>query len=277
MKVTCANPECGHTIHTLAVKMGMPGSGEKKDGKWFCSHTCYSNYQADLLIEDKRCGLKKSVRRIKLGMLLLKNYFINKEQLSMALEAKGNSSKRLGEILVENGYITEKELKAVLSMQAGVAPIILDANLKVKLKEEIPFKLINEFHFLVFDFDLESKTILVAIYDMDYISCLEEYFAKIYPGYLVKFYLEDKGKILTILANNFPGKPLHLEIQNRNKTFEKEPGSLDKKLNKIVDLFMTFLGDFTGSDVQIDNLDNAVWLKGETKDYKVDIYLTKKV
>ena len=89
MKVTCANPECSKTIHTLAVKLGMPGTGEKKEGKWFCSNKCYSSYQADIFIEDKRCGLKKSIRRSKLGLLLLKNYFIDKEQLTLALEENG--------------------------------------------------------------------------------------------------------------------------------------------------------------------------------------------
>ena len=276
MKITCANPECGKTIHTFAVKLGVPGSGEQKDGKWFCGCQCYGSYQADQLIEDKRSGLKKSVRRVKLGMLLLKNYLISKEQLTLALEEKSNSAKRLGEILVDNGYITDKELKAVLSMQAGVAPIILDTNLKVRLKDELPFKLIEEFHFVVFDHDLESKTIQIAVYDMDYLSCLEEFFARVYHGYLVKFYLEDKGKILAILANNFPGKPIRLETQERYTFREKGEGIEDTRLDKVVVNFMEFMNGLTGGDVKVDNLDKAVWLKGETKDFKIDVYLTKK-
>ena len=174
MKMTCANPECVKTIHSLWQRLGLPGSGEIRQDKWFCSRKCYSSWLADQFIEDKRCGLKRTVRQVKLGMLLLKNNFITQEQLTLALEEKSRSGKRLGEILIQAGYITEEELKAVLSMQAGVAPILLDPQVKVKLKEEIPFKIINEFHVVVFDFDLESKTILSAVYDMDYLSSLEE-------------------------------------------------------------------------------------------------------
>jgi hypothetical protein len=277
MKITCANPECAKPVRTLSVKLGLPGAGEKKDNQWFCSNKCYGSYLAGQFVEDKRCGLKKPVRRVKLGMILVKNYFITQEQLTLALEEKSRSPKRLGEILVDAGHITEKELKAVLSMQAGVAPIILDPHAKIKLKDEIPFKMINEFHIVIFDFDLESKVILIAVYEMDYIACLQEYFSKVYPGYLIKFYLEEKEKILTILANNYPGKSLRVDVTGISPG--KEEGGEDTELDKAVMKLVEFLNAFSGNDVndvKIDNLDNAVWLKSETKDFKIDIYLSRK-
>lgn len=277
MKITCANPECAKTVRTLSVKLGMPGAGEKKDNQWFCSKKCYRSYLADQYIEDKRCGLKKTVRQEKLGTILVKNNFISKKQLTLALEEKSRSSKQLGEILVNAGYITEKELKAVLSMQAGVAPIILNPQTKIKLKNEIPFKLISEFHMVIFDFDLESKVILTAVYEMDYIAYLQEYFSKIYPAFLIKFYLEEKEKILTILTNNYPGKPLQVDAAGISPV--KEEGVEDTEPDKAIMKLVRFLNGLSGNDVngvKIDNLDNAVWLKSETKDFKIDIYLTRK-
>ncbi len=277
MKITCANPECSKTVRTLSVKLGLPGAGEKKDNRWFCSDRCYRSYLADQYIEDKRSGLKKTIRQVKLGMILVKNHFVTPKQLARALEEESRSPKRLGEILVGSGHITEKELKAVLSMQAGVAPVILNPQTKIKLKDEIPFKMINEFHMVIFDFDLESKVILIAVYEMDYIACLQEYFSKIYPGYLIKFYLEEKEKILTILANNFPGKTLR--VDTAGISYGKDMGSEDTELDKAVMQLVGFLNAFSGNDmneVKIDNLDNAVWLKSETKDFKIDIYLTRK-
>jgi type IV pilus assembly protein PilB len=277
MKIICANPECAKTVRTLSVKLGLPGAGEKRDNQWFCSDRCYRSYLADQYIEDKRCGLKKTIRQVKLGMILVKNHFITPKQLAWALEEENRSLKRLGEILVDAGHITEKELKAVLSMQAGVAPVILEPQTKIKLKDEIPFKIINEFHMVIFDFDLESKVILIAVYEMDYIVCLQEYFSKIFPGYLIKFYLEEKEKILTILDNNYPGKPLRVDAARISPG--KEEGIEDTRLNKEVMKLVEFLNAFSGNDVndvKIDNLDNAVWLKSETKDFKIDIYLTRK-
>lgn len=277
MKITCANPECAKTVRTFSVKLGLPGAGGKKDNQWFCSNKCYRSYLADQYIEDKRCGLKKTVRQVKLGMILVKNHFITPKQLARALEEESRSPKRLGEILVDAGHITEKELKAVLSMQAGVAPVILNPQTKIKLKDEIPFKMINEFHMVIFDFDLESKVILIAVYEMDYIACLQEYFSKIYPGCLIKFYLEEKEKILTILANNYPGKTLRIDTAARLPGMEQgfEDTDLDKAVMKLVGFLNAFSGDDM-NEVKIDNLDNAVWLKSETKDFKIDIYLTRK-
>lgn len=277
MKIICANPECAKTIRTLSVKLGLPGAGEKRDDQWFCSDRCYRGYLADQYIEDKRCGLKKTIRQVKLGMILVKNHFITPKQLARALEEGSRSPKRLGEILVDAGHITEKELKAVLSMQAGVAPVIINPQTKIKLKNEIPFKLINEFHMVIFDFDLESKVILAAVYEMDYIACLQEYFSKTYPGYLIKFYLEEKEKILTILRNNYPGKTLRLDTTARSPGTEE--GFEDTELDKAVMKLVEFLNAFSGknvNDVKIDNLDNAVWLKSETKDFKIDVYLSRK-
>lgn len=277
MKIICANPECTRTVRSLSVKLGLPGTGAKKDNQWFCSNKCYSSYLADQYIEDKRCGLKKTVPRVKLGMLLVKNHFITQKQLALALEEKSRSTKRLGEILVNAGYITEKELKAVLSMQAGVAPIILAPRTKVKLKDNIPFKMIDEFHMVIFDYDLESKVILAAVYEMDYIACLLEYFSKVYPGHLVKFYLEEKEKILTILAKNYPGKSLRVDTGGISPV--KEEGGANTELDKAVMKLVEFLNVFSGNNgngVKIDNLDNAVWLKSETKDFNIDIYLSRK-
>lgn len=277
MKITCANPECAKTVRTLSIKLGLPGAGEKRDNQWFCSDRCYRGYLADQYIEDKRSGLKKTIWQVKLGMILVKNHFITPKQLAQALEEESHSPKRLGEILVDGGYITEKELKAVLSMQAGVAPVTLDPQTKIKLKDEIPFKLINEFHIVIFNFDLESKVILAAVYEMDYIICLQEYFSKVYPGHFIKFYLEEKEKILTILANNYPGKPLRVDAARISPG--KEEGVEDTELDKAVMKLVGFLNAISGNDannVKIDNLDNAVWLKSETKDFKIDIYLTRK-
>jgi hypothetical protein len=277
MKITCSNPECARTVRTLSVKFGMPSAGEKKDNQWFCSKKCYRCYLADQYILAKRCGLKKTVRQVKLGAILVKNNFITKKQLTLALEEQSRSPKQLGEILVNAGYITEKELKAVLSLQAGIAPIILDPQTKIKLKDEIPFKMINEFHMVIFDFDLESKVILIAVYEMDYIVCLQEYFSKIYPDYLIKFYLEEKEKILTILANNYPGKPLRVDAAEIS--LAQEGGFEDTEPDRAIMKLVEFLNTFSGNNVngvKIDNLDNAVWLKSETKDFKIDIYLTRK-
>lgn len=271
MKVACANPGCYKHTHSLTIKLGVPGTGKMQDGKWFCSQRCYTIFLADQLIMDKRSGLGRTLGRVKLGMLLVKNNLISEEQLSAALAERSRSYKKLGEILVESGQITERELRAVISLQTGASPVDLNPRLKVKLKDEIPFKLINEFHFIVFDFDEESRIIMVALYDMDYISCLKEYFSKVYPGYMIKFYVEDRRKILTTIFNNYPKEHVRVDIAEKSYPLRK-----GEEVETTVYRIMDFLNGFCIREAKIDNLEDALWIKGETGELKIDVYLTKK-
>jgi len=273
MKIYCSNPECTQSVGALALRLKLPGSGETIGNQWYCSRKCFNSHIADKYIEDKRCGLKKTVRRLKLGMLLVKKNIIDKEQLSIALEEKSGSWKKVGEILVEQGHITEKDLKAALSLQAGVAPINLEPQVKIKLKEELPYKIIKEFQFVVFDFDERNRVIHIAVYDTDFVTCLEEYFAKIYPGYLVKFYLEDQGKIKSILSRNYVQDKAKVGVTAPQEVMLPSDGPA---LQHAVVRFVQFLNEITGEEIKIDHLDKAVWIKGETKDLKIDIYLTRK-
>jgi hypothetical protein len=63
---------------------------------------------------------------MQLGLLLLKRNLIDQGKLNQALMEKNRSGRRIGEILLDSGHITENDLKKALSIQAGVAPITID-------------------------------------------------------------------------------------------------------------------------------------------------------
>src|SRR5205823_1453041 len=52
-----------------------------------------------------------------IGSLLLSNGFINQEQLADAMAVQEKTGRRLGEILVELGHLTEYQLQALLDKQ----------------------------------------------------------------------------------------------------------------------------------------------------------------
>jgi type IV pilus assembly protein PilB len=69
----------------------------------------------------------------KLGELLVANLLISPEQLSRAIAAQPNSGKRLGQILVEQGALSEDDIAWALSHQLGypyvfLTPDIVDAD-----------------------------------------------------------------------------------------------------------------------------------------------------
>lgn len=258
MQVQCANPGCRGSVHSLRLKLGMPPPGRLWEDRWFCSHACYIAHRSDAFIAAKQDHIHKVVRRLKLGLLMLKNNRIDKETLNDALERQRRSGEKLGEVLVASGKITPKELKSFLSIQAGVAPVSLDPGLTVKRKEEIPFKLLREYHFVCFKFDDREKTISIAVYELELIAWLEEMFADIYPGYLVKFYLDDKEKIIRILAANYPNETLDTAAAPA----PAPPGN-ELRRETLVYKMVDLLTQNGAEEIKIDHLAGAVHILSE--------------
>ncbi len=61
--------------------------------------------------------------RIRLGDLLIRERIVSEAQLQQALEEQKRSGRKLGRVLVENGYVTEDELLALLSHQLGIPAV----------------------------------------------------------------------------------------------------------------------------------------------------------
>ena len=59
-------------------------------------------------------------KRIRLGDLLLEHKLISEAQLEDALAAQKKTGRKLGRVLIENGYVKEDELLGLLSRQLGV-------------------------------------------------------------------------------------------------------------------------------------------------------------
>jgi type IV pilus assembly protein PilB len=66
------------------------------------------------------------VQRLKIGDLLVKYAMITKEQLNSALNEQKTSGKRLGELLVEKGFVSEQDLLYILELQLGIKRIKLE-------------------------------------------------------------------------------------------------------------------------------------------------------
>ena len=78
----------------------------------------------------------------RIGELLIKNGIITQEQLDEALEQQKKKKKRLGEILIELGYLNSENLLWMISEQADipfveVRPQMLDSQLINKFPENV--------------------------------------------------------------------------------------------------------------------------------------------
>ncbi len=100
--------------------------------------------------------------RIRIGDLLVQKGYITDDQLSQALEEQREKKQRLGEVLISLGFVTEEQFAAVYCDQSGIEPIDLK---EVKLNEEL-LQLVGE--------DVMRKQELIPFaYDEDNFNCIK--------------------------------------------------------------------------------------------------------
>ena len=85
------------------------------------------------------------MKKIKLGLLLLKAGLINEEQLKRSLEIQEETGRKIGGILVGLGFITRSELMDFLSSQYHVSAIdlrsiVVDSDLLKILPKELVYR-----------------------------------------------------------------------------------------------------------------------------------------
>ncbi len=277
MATACCNPDCSNAIHSFKFRLGNSGSWKRYGNRWFCSHRCFFALRATEFIQAHRTGIKRTIRRVKLGLLLLKNNLIDKETLEQALADQSVTSMKLGDILTGAGKITDRDLRSALSMQAGVAQVSLEPGTKVKLKNDIPLRLLREYPFVCFRFDSEESSIGIALYDLDFLVVLEELFLEIYPGCSIKFYLENKDKILGVLANNYSGEtfgapPPAQATTTKTGTPEDDARYHEERLlYKLVE-FLTHSG---AHDLDVDHRNGTTTIKTTLDNIDINIELKK--
>jgi type IV pilus assembly protein PilB len=129
----------------------------------------------------------------KLGEILLDDGVLSQEELKIALSEQRGSKKRLGEILIDNGHITEKELAMSLSRQLfieyqDISELKIDKDI-ISLVPETVARLNT-----LIPIKKEGETLVLAVYDpLDY-SVVND--LEIYTGYYIKLVICEKSKIV---------------------------------------------------------------------------------
>src|SRR5471032_258343 len=102
--------------------------------------------------------------KVRIGNLLVQEKLISQEQLTLALEQQKRSGRKLGRVLIENGYATEEGISETLAKQLKIPYLNLKHyNINVQVARVLPEMLARRFRALL----LEDKgnTYLVAMGD----------------------------------------------------------------------------------------------------------------
>jgi hypothetical protein len=204
---------------------------------------------------------------MKLGVLLLRQHVIDKEDLLEALRIKAATSGKTGEILIKLGHISRDELYRALSIQAGTVKINLSLDQKIVLADIIPERLMKKVGFFCFEYLEEEKKISAVTYDPLVVNLIEEFLFDIFPKYQIRVYFEEDYKVKEILNRNLGLKALHQSDYERYR--------LDN-LKETVARMKAFLSELAEDEIKVDNLGESIWLKAASEDLNFDIYISQK-
>ncbi len=95
---------------------------------------------------------QEKVVRKKLGEIVLEKGLVTQEQIKKALDAQTANNKRLGQILMEFGYLTEDQLSECLALQLGIPHIgIRFYTVEEAILELVSADLVKKYRFLPLD------------------------------------------------------------------------------------------------------------------------------
>uniref|UniRef100_A0A7V3ZW56 Type II/IV secretion system protein n=2 Tax=candidate division WOR-3 bacterium TaxID=2052148 RepID=A0A7V3ZW56_UNCW3 len=103
-------------------------------------------------------------RALKLGEILLNYGFITETELKLALEEQSRTGEKLGEILIRLGLVTEEEVSFAIAHQAGVEFVNLEeVIINPAVLKLVPYKVARENK--VVPIETDGKSITIAIQD----------------------------------------------------------------------------------------------------------------
>jgi hypothetical protein len=144
--------------------------------------------------------LEKMIKK-RLGEVLLEEGLVTNEQVSEALNLQKKSSKRMGELLVELGYVSEQDIARTLAMQFQLPFISLkDYRLDKNLINSIPRELLHEYQLVPLD---QMSGILVIVMAGFISRELMEQLQKI-SGCELAIYIGLSSEVRVVLDENCP-------------------------------------------------------------------------
>ncbi|MDI6851750.1 MAG: GspE/PulE family protein [bacterium] len=108
--------------------------------------------------------IERGKRALKLGEILLNYGFLTETELKLALEEQARTGEKLGEILLRLGLVTEEEISYAIAHQAGVEFVNLEeVIINPAVLKLVPYKVARENK--VVPIDTDGKSITIAIQD----------------------------------------------------------------------------------------------------------------
>ena len=210
----------------------------------------------------------------RLGDILIQSGYISEEDLSRALKEQQKSGKRLGEILIEGEFITEDNLLKALEGQLGIERIHLDSIIVDRnAVKTIPEALSKKYNVLPIKF-IEGELLVLT---NDPLNIFAEEDVRIASGYSIKLALSSKEEIKNAISKCYSEDYMQktaeeYRLLEKSENIEDE---LDMDLKnapsvKLVDSIIENAVRSKASDIHIEPFEHRVAVR-----YRIDGELKK--
>jgi len=218
----------------------------------------------------------------KLGNILVESGKISEVQLMQALDKQKNTKKKLGEVLIEEGLITEEEIFEVLRLQLGFNRVYLDGMvIDEEVIKKVPLAIAKKYTLI--PFELNGYVLSVAMEDPLNFFAADD--VRITSGCEVQIFLATKSEINKAIDKYYSGQNVaeaaeELSKQNEMSAEEKEKqmkeAMAEEEINnapivKLVDSILKDAIKARTSDIHIEPFDNYVKIR-----YRIDGQLHEK-
>ena len=166
--VTAKCHRCNRSLalpHYSARKVGI-----KIHENWYCSSRCFCEAAAAELasLAAARPQRAKSFSRMPLGLLMMRCGLLNGEQLKEVRDEQKEAGVELGELLVRQGSVSEKQVTAVRAVQWS-CPVFTVPQWGISTEIQIPSTLVRLYSMIPLHFVASTNILLVGfVHGVDY-------------------------------------------------------------------------------------------------------------
>lgn len=202
----------------------------------------------------------------KLGDILLQAGKISQNDLMTALKKQARSGKRLGEILVEDGFASEDDILSVLELQLGIKRVNIES---IDIDEDairvLPEAVAKKYG--VVPIKIEGRDIYIAMSDPFNLMAVED--IRLATGLNVKKLLESKTAIESSMKNLYTKQYAEkvardlvstqkIEKKEEHVATELEKATADAPVVKLVDTIIKNAIRMKASDIHIEPFEHEV-------------------
>jgi type IV pilus assembly protein PilB len=213
------------------------------------------------------------IRKRRLGEILVVAGKINPEQLADVLESQKESGKKLGELLINEGLVSENDIIHAIEQQTGIKEVDLN-NIKYDKKalKMVPQKLCNKYTLAPFGFN--GSKIKVALADPLNIFAIDD--ISISTGLTVEPYIALKKEITKFIEVNYSTEQVNnaaeelVRESKENKSAEtNDIEQMDDVKNapvvKMIDRLFKNAIEMRASDIHIEPYEGEIRIR-----YRID-------